>query len=245
MSTVNEDIEDLVGGGAGSATPRADARREREKANAGFGAFKAHKANSHRNGAADEAVDLNIDGVQQGVTVSWLAAVFSLTSGSVRIKLANCPFIEHPTYGRVYALKAAAPFLCKPVVDMESFIRNVRIEDLPTKVQESYWRALKLRHEWEARSGLLWETEDVLEVFGETFQAIKFAIQLWVDDMEREVAITPEQRKILQAKCDGLQQQIFNKLMEVPKKRKTKNVRQKFEEAEQKAETEAAIGNLV
>lgn len=163
---------------------------------------KAGKAPAH----------LEIGDVANGVTAAWLAAALGSSQGTVRVKLARCPYRKVGTL-MVYHLPEALEYLIKPKVDIAEYLKALKKDDLPEVLRESYWSALLKRQQWEVNAKELWHTEDVLTVFGETFQAIKFAIQLWTDDMEREVAITPAQYAFIVKKTDELQTQIYESLV--------------------------------
>lgn len=200
--TYDPDVEDLVGG---SAEPSERVRRYRE----------AQEAKNRKPANTD------IGDVANGVTAYWLATALRSSVGTVRVKLAKCPYRKVGSL-MVYDLGEAMTYLIKPKVDIENYLRNLKKDDLPEVLRESYWSALLKRQQWEINAKELWHTEDVMTVFGETMQSIKFAIKLWVDDMEREVPITPAQYKFLVQKCDELQDLIYKKLVSQHDAKKTK-----------------------
>lgn len=193
--------EDLVGG---TDEPSERVRRYRE-------------AQAQKNG---KFAHLDLGDVVHGVTADWLAGVLSSSVGTVRVKLAKCPFRKIGSH-KVYNVATAMEYLIKPQMDIERYLKTLKKDDLPEVLRESYWSALLKRQQWEINAKELWHTEDVMTVFGETMQTIKFAIKLWVDDMEREVAITPKQSAFLIKKCDELQDQIYQKLVGQHANRKT------------------------
>lgn len=159
--------------------------------------------------------------VQHGVTVGWLATVFGMDPVNVRRKLRDCAPIMKRKAGYVYDLKVAAQYLVKPVFDVEQYLKGMKPSELPTHLQDAYWSAMRKRQQWEADAGMLWRTEAVMEVFGDVFQTIKFAMQLWPDTVERALGLTPEQREMLIKMSDGLQTEIHKKLVEMPKLKRT------------------------
>lgn len=165
---------------------------------------------------------LDLGDVVHGVTADWLAGVLSSSVGTVRVKLAKCPFRKIGSH-KVYNVATAMEYLIKPQMDVERYLKTLKKEDLPEVLRESYWSALLKRQQWEINAKELWHTEDVMTVFGETMQTIKFAVKLWIDDMEREVAITPKQYAFLVKKCDELQDQIYQKLVGQHAKKKTRS----------------------
>jgi hypothetical protein len=201
--TYDAETEDLVGG---TDEPSERVRRYREA-----------QAAKNRPPA-----NTDIGNVANGVTAYWLATALRSSVGTVRVKLAKCPYRKVGSL-MVYDLGEAMEYLIKPKVDIENYLKNLKKDDLPDVLRESYWSALLKRQQWEINAKDLWHTEDVMAVFGETMQTIKFAIKLWIDDMEREVPITPAQYRFLVQKCDELQDAIYKKLVEQHATKATKS----------------------
>lgn len=170
------------------------------------------------------------DSALQGVTVAFLAQVFRMDPQKVKRKLVNCPVLESRLRGEkqvqnLYDLKTAAEFLIEPKIDPQEFIKRIRKEDLPPAINSAYWDALLKRQKWEENAGELWRTEKITEVLGTMFQTIKFTIQLWADNLERETGLTDEQREVLNRLTDSLQADIFQALSENAKISETRNMR--------------------
>lgn len=155
---------------------------------------------------------LELGDVGNGVTATWLAAALKSSIGTVRVRLARCKSWRVGSLV-VYDLKDAMEYLVKPNIDVAQYLKDLKKDDLPEVLRESYWSALLKRQQWEINAKELWHTEDVSTVLGDTFQTIKFAIQLWVDDMERETSITPKQYQFLVKKTDQLQAEIYKALV--------------------------------
>lgn len=157
--------------------------------------------------------DMEIESVYRGVTVGWLAQAFHMDPKTVKMKLKDCPPLHRRQGGFVYELDKAAAYLVKPKFNIEEYLKGMSISELPTKLQNAYWDAQIKRQKWEENAQNLWRTEKVVEVFGAVFQTIKFAMQLWPDDLERAAALTVEQREKLQAALDGLQNDLHGRLV--------------------------------
>lgn len=187
----------------------------------------------------------DIGNVSNGVTATWLALALGSSVGTVRVKLARCPHRRVNTT-LVYNLREAMEYLVKPNVDVARYLKDLKKDDLPEVLRESYWSALLKRQQWEINAKELWHTEDVATTLGDTFQAIKFAIQLWVDDMERETTITPKQYAFLVQKTDALQALIHKTLVEEFKKKETlSSAGKKARENGEQEEEEDDFGGLV
>ena len=185
---------------------------------------KVPYARGRKNDGKPEKLAMDIERVNQGVTVSWLAQAFGLNPVQVKERLRKCPPLQRLRAGYLYDFRTAAPYLVKPMFDVKEHIKAMRPEDLPTKLQEKYWSALMRRIKYEERAGMLWRTEKVLTVLGEVFQTIKFSLQLWADNLERATGITSEQRDCLRGMVDGLQDELYSRLKDLEKEGRTPHV---------------------
>lgn len=162
--------------------------------------------------------------VQHGVTVGWLADVFQMDPATVRKRIKDCPPIATRKVGHVYDLKQVAQYLVTPVFDAEKYLKNMKASELPTHLSDAYWSAMNKKQKWEENAGHLWRTESVMEVFGDVFQTIKFAMQLWPDNVERAQGLNPEQRTMLIAMGDAMQNEIHKKLLQMPLLKRTEPI---------------------
>lgn len=184
---------------------------------------KVEYARGRQNGKGAD-ITMDTDAINKGVTATWLAQAFGMSIRVTKEKLRKCPHSGVTKVGYLYDLREAAPYLVKPVMNVKEYLKSVRPEELPTKLQDKYWSALMRRIKYEERAGMLWRTEKVLFVLGEMFQTIKFSLQLWADNLERATGITTEQRAYLRDMVDGLQDEIYSKLKELEKESKTPHV---------------------
>lgn len=170
----------------------------------------------NRNRAVPRA---NVEQVLGGVTASWLAQAFGMDVKDVKRKLAGCPALVegHNTgrgyQGRLYELRVAASYLIKPKISASNFLAAVKKAELPATLQQSFWDAMLKRQKYEENAGDLWRTAKIREILGQTFQSMKFTIQLWVDTVERATGLTSEQRRILIEASDGLQGDLYAALV--------------------------------
>jgi hypothetical protein len=185
------------------------------------------------NMAKDRGFAPDMRNAYAGVTVGWLSTVFDMNPETIKKRLKRCPILKYDKRTPVYELKRAAEYMVEPKFDVEEYMKTIRIEDLPVKLQETYWSAILKRQKYKLEAGDLWHTEDVMEVLGDTFQKIKFTIQLWADNIERETGLNEKQRTILLRNTDGLQDEIYKMLAEMSKNTKTKSVLGKLEEQEE------------
>lgn len=169
----------------------------------------------------EEQVHMTVSDVYHGVTVSWLGNVFNMDPATVKKRLKDCPPLHRRKTGFVYDLKVAAPYLVKPAIDLQEYLRTMKVSELPINLQEAYWSAMQKRQAWEEKAGHLWKTESVLEVLGDVFQTIKFTMQLWPDNIERHLGLPPEVRTMLTGMIDEMQKELYIKLKEMPAAKRT------------------------
>lgn len=161
----------------------------------------------------------NVEQVLGGVTASWLAQAFGMDVKDVKRKLAGCPALVEGTdtgrgyQGRLYELKVAAAYLVKPKISATNFLTAVKKAELPATLQQSFWDAMLKRQKYEENAGDLWRTAKIREVLGQTFQQMKFTIQLWADTVEKTTGLTNEQRRILIGMADSLQGDLYAALV--------------------------------
>lgn len=178
-------------------------------------ALRQLTANRRQN---DSPESIFVDPLNRGVSVGWLAQVFSMDITTVKRKLANCPVKTQRRRGEkqqvsLYDLKTAAAFLVTPAFSTAEYMRAVRRNELPAALQQAVWDALLKRQRWEENAGQLWRTDKIREVLGSTFQTIKFTMQLWVDSVEQQSELSDEHRQLIIGLVDTLQQDIYDALV--------------------------------
>ncbi len=156
--------------------------------------------------------------VLKGVTVAWLAEAFDMPEASVRYRLRNCPVKMTRQRGdkmqvKLYDLKVATRYLVAPAYSTKEYMRALKRGDLPAQLQESVWNAMLKRQKWEENAGQLWRTEAIRSVLGETFQTLKFTLQLWVETVERQTELSDAQRQIIMNMVDVLQGELYASLV--------------------------------
>lgn len=173
----------------------------------------------------EESLKMDIAEVYGGVSAHWLSQVFGHDKNTIKKKLAaaNIEIVGYRNGGPLYRIADAAQWLVKPKVDLVSYVKSLRPNDLPPMLNEAYWSAMLKRQKWEENARDLWRTEAVLEVFGDMALNIKTTVNLWIEEVDRQESLTPEQRKILTKLCDNLLEQIYQMMVEAPKKRRTQS----------------------
>lgn len=168
---------------------------------------------SRRAGRPEPEVATDATEITRGVTVGWLSQVFRMDPHTVKKRLADCPPTFRRKSGYLYDIRQASAYLVKPVFDVVKYLNNMKPSELPPQLQREFWDSQLKRQLWEERAGDLWRTSKVLEVFSDTFLLMKSTMQLWAEDVEREVGLSIEQRAVLVRLTDELQNEIQQKLL--------------------------------
>ena len=150
-----------------------------------------------------------VENVSQGVSVLWLAQVFSMSVETVRQRLAQCPIKSTKGRGSVYDLKTAAGYLIEPAIDIEQYLKTLKVDDLPVRLRREYWEVRLKQQKFEEGAGDLWRTEDVLDTLMAVFHTVKSTVQLWPDTVNRQVGLREDQWETLMTLGDSLQEQIY------------------------------------
>jgi hypothetical protein len=190
--------------------------------------YASRKSRSPEEPEPDDDLDYGKDGMprpENGATIAWLAQAFSMKPSTVKMRLADVkPLRVNERGAPIYAFADAAPKVCRVDLDDEEFekrIKRMRPQDLPPMIHAVFWDGQNKKATWEKNAKNLWHTEDVVEVLGETFKAVRQAMQLWVDDLRQEKRLTDDQAVYLQEQVDGLQDDIYHRLVRMAKSRET------------------------
>jgi hypothetical protein len=207
---MDADIDDLVG--STESRPRASEAAKR---------LEDHVLRGQMSKYGGVGTPMEITGLHAGVTVGWLAQAFRMDPKTVKQRLEKCPVLKAHQRGYIYEFRVAVEYLVTPKVDIEDYLKKAKVKELPTRLQSEYWQAMRSRQIWEREAGALWPTEDVLSTFSEVAGMLRSELQLWVDNLERTVAVTPEQREFMNAEVHSLQSRLYEKLIQLPQQRRT------------------------
>lgn len=171
----------------------------------------------------EEKVTIQLADVYGGVSASWLAQVFGHDKNTIAKKLstAGLEVVGRRNGGPLYRIPDAAAYLVKPKVDLVSYIKTLRPNDLPPMLNVAYWDAMLKRQKWEENAHDLWRTEDVLTVLGDLAFEIKTTVNLWVEEVDRREGLTNEQRVIITELSDSLLARVHQRMVDAPSQKKT------------------------
>ena len=153
-----------------------------------------------------------------GATVSELAHLFGLSRRVVEQRITG-RVTPNKVKGQSerdslrYLVKDAAPFLCDPQVNIEELIKSITPTKLPPALTDVFWKGQKSRIEVEEKLGNLWNTERVVGVIADAFKPMRMAIMMFVETVESENVLTPEQREKIVELSDGLMNSLHHALV--------------------------------
>jgi hypothetical protein len=175
-----------------------------------------------------DGLDLGL--VHGGVSAAWLGHVFGHDKNTIKKKLAQCEIAGKNRGTPLYRIKDAAAWLVPPKVDIMTYIKGLRPQDLPPVLNDAYWSAMRKRQVVLKEAGDTWATEDVLSVFGTAAIRIKSTVQLWVDELERVHGLSDEQRRILVQMSDGLLEDVHEIFVTAPSQKRTRSTLSEHDE---------------
>lgn len=174
--------------------------------------------------------------VLNGVSISWLMQAFHMDRMTVKKRLKGLAYKRMERNNQpVYDFVEACQCLVKPVLDITAFIKSLNVRELPPLLQREFWDARTKRQKYLENAGDLWRTSDVREAFADIFKLLKTAMQLWVDSLDRQVTLAPDQHALLVLAVDGLQSDIHKRILDLAKNGST---RSQISEAEEEGMVE-------
>lgn len=152
--------------------------------------------------------------IASGLPVTELAKIFRTNILNVRRKLASVKPIGERAGDPVYDIADAAACLVKPRVDLGEYIKTLRPADVPVALQKQFWDSQLGRQKFEENAGQLWRTEKVQTAVGDVFKVVRQKVRLFSDSVDRESALTEEQRAIITRMADELLEDMFKAVVE-------------------------------
>lgn len=211
----DDDDDDLIGGGEAPAPKKAPAKRQPKS---------TKPAKEPPKDADGEIMSFDVADVYGGVSAAWLAQVFNADKNTIKKKLARggCePVGRGRGNAPLYAIHEAAAYLVKPKIDLITYIKSLRPNDLPPMLNEAYWSAMLKRQKWEENAKDLWRTEDVARILGDVAFLYKTTSQLWVEELDRHHGLTAEMRETLIQLVDTLLERIHEELTSLSQRQST------------------------
>lgn len=215
MST--DPFDDLLGGG--ESAPK---RKRGRPTNAERAARQLQEQISLKAAASGRALE-DVGGVQalrRPVTINTLATVFGHDIQTITRRLIDCPHVVQSNR-KLYDFKEACGYIVKPKMTVEQFIKTLNSAHLPPEINKAFWDGQRSRIKYKIEAQEAWETEDVLEVFGEVFMAVKDSLTTVVEEIRERARLSDEQTAIFEQAIDELRATLRQKLVEMPAQKQT------------------------
>lgn len=137
-------------------------------------------------------------------TMTQIAQMFGTDSKSLPKRMHGIQSAGTNKRGhKVYSIAEAATRIVRPGYEIEEYIRQMSPQELPPLLSKEYWNGQNARIKFEEQMGRLWPTDRVVECFGAGLSALRMAILLIQDGVEREDVLTEEQRQVIQRLMDS------------------------------------------
>ncbi|ECV8069594.1 hypothetical protein ABQ22_24835, partial [Salmonella enterica subsp. enterica serovar Typhimurium] len=114
----------------------------------------------------------------QGCNITQLAKLFRMERRDITPKIMDVPPIGERGGYPIYAVHEVAPYLVKPLYDVETYLRRMNFKDLPKELSKEFWAGQRAKQDFDIKAGNLWETEKVIEHFGEAVKVLRMSMLL-------------------------------------------------------------------
>ncbi len=228
-------LDDMLGGGEQASQKRRPGRpTNAERAERERQLLESMENKRRISAAAAGQTAMNAREFFLPVGQNFLATVLGLNPETVRKRLRRVQPIGYGSGAQkrpVYDFRKVLPYLIKSDMDAATLLETINPNDLPPSINKTIWEAKRIKLKYEIEAGQAWATEDVLEVFGTVFMAIKDRTKLWVDDLREQCKglSADEVFAALQEHIDAYQAALHSDLIDIPRRRATQS---KFAEAE-------------
>lgn len=175
----------------------------------------ARQAEIRRSGAGQSRITAE-DFQATYVSKNWLSKAFGMEPATVTKRLAGAPAAGKVGHNReVYRLIEVIPFLIKPVMSAEQFVKTLNRADLPPEINNAFWNSQRARIRYKLEAQEAWDTEDVLRFLGETGMELKDALTVSIEEMRQRAKLTDEQAELFEKMLDDMREDIVGRLLRV------------------------------
>lgn len=161
----------------------------------------------YRNKSLDKTSELV---VYEGANMTELAELFQMDRRTLKRKLVGVKQDAVRNGAPVWRVSTVAPYLVKPVFDIEAYIRRMNHAELPPMLTKEFWAGQCAKLAYYEEEGDLWRTEKVIEILNDIFRLVRMTLLLLPDRIEKTSTISPAQRKIVNEQVDGLLEEMRN-----------------------------------
>jgi len=156
--------------------------------------------------------------IHNGISAAQLARMFQMKPESVRARIISGGVTEagkNAMGHSLYHVRDVAPYLVKPVGDIEDHLRRMSHKDLPKDLTKEFWNGLNARTKYEVEAGQLWRTEEVVAGFSRVAKVLRMFLLTLPDHLDRKTTLSPQQRRLIQQLTDGALESIRHELREL------------------------------
>lgn len=139
-----------------------------------------------------------------GCNLSQLGVLFRMDHRVLVEKLHGVEPSSRRGNAAIYQVHEVAPYLVKPMYDIETYIKRMHHNELPKLLTKEFWAGQRSKQEYQLREGDLWETAKVIENVSELLKLIKMQARLASDAVERQTELSPRQKAIIRGIFDGM-----------------------------------------
>lgn len=162
--------------------------------------------------------------MHRGANLSQLGKLFRMDHRVLVEKLQDVPpsgeYRGHP----VYFVHEVAPYLVKPIYDIETYMRRMHHNELPKLLTKEFWAGQRSRQEYELKAGDLWPTARVITAVGDLMKLVKMSVRLLADQVNRQSELSPTQRQIIVRQGDSLLEELHQNVIQAFKTKPTNPV---------------------
>jgi hypothetical protein len=142
--------------------------------------------------------------IYDGLNLSELGRLFHMDHRVLVEKLHGVAPSGKRGSADTYQVHEVAPYLVKPIFDIEAYVKRMNHADLPKMLTKEFWAGQRSKQEYLLKAGDLWPTAEVIKSVGELMKLMKMSVQLMSDGVERQVELSDRQRALIKGMCDGL-----------------------------------------
>lgn len=142
----------------------------------------------------------------KGCTTAELSRLFQVPLQTVKDNIGDLIPSGKRGNSDVYSIKDAASRILRSDEDDPEMVRRIlRMNHtaLPKMVSKEFWLAETHRQKYMITAGELWPTSKVVAWLSEAFKAVRLALMLLPDAVDREEALTNKQRDVIVTAVDA------------------------------------------
>lgn len=109
----------------------------------------------------------------------------------------------------LYDLRQVAEHVVSARIDLNEALKDVKAEQLPEKLRESFWNAKIKELRYSEKAGDLWDTTKVHETIAQLLQEVRARLQLIPDQVDRTLGLDNEKLLAVSEIVTSIQSEIF------------------------------------